>query len=446
MSKRSSTGGSIIVRRGRNGTVGYLPRYETGRDANGKRVRAYGKTHSTRKAAQEELRELMVKAAKGEHVASNRLTVAGWVKQWLDNLEARETVGRIGARTREAYAERLNTHVVPKLGAIELQRLTKDDINRLYVELRKSGSRSSAARKSGEPTGLSQQSLVHVHRVLRQCLKDAVDDHRILRNPADSAEAPTPKKARGKVRAVSSDAESSGKVKALNVKQQIALLDAVRGGPLFALVALGLASGLRRSELLALKWSAIDLGSAGRSPTLTVERVVETTKSHGVRLLDATAKNDSSIRTIGIDADVCEILRTHRKEQKELALKLGASYPADCLVFPCVIKLLPLGKQPNGPAAGDVDFNRPWVPNAISQAFMRVAKAAGFKGFGLHGLRHTHATQLLLGGVPVHVVAKRLGHSSAIITLGTYAHVIQSGEEQAVLAAGNMLRTALRLT
>jgi integrase len=154
----------------------------------------------------------------------------------------------------------------------------------------------------------------------------------------------------------------------------------------------------------------------------------------------------SSVRTIGLDPDICGLLRTHRKAQKELALKLGASYPADCLVFPCVIKLLPLGKQSDGTAPGDVDFNRPWVPSAISKAFVRVAQAAGFKGFGLHGLRHTHATQLLIDGVPVHVVAKRLGHATPVITMTTYAHVIKSGEDQAVLAAGNMLRTALRLT
>jgi integrase len=444
MSKRSGNGGSIIVRKRRDGSVAYLPRFETGRDANGNRQRSYGQTHSTRKAAQEELRELMVKVTKGEHVASAKLTVGDWINQWLQSLEARETMGNISTRTREGYGDWLNLHVIPRLGAIELQKLTKDHINRMYVELRRSGSRSSAAKKSGAPTGLSQKSLSHLHKALSQCLKAAVGDYKILRNPCDSAEAPTPKKARGKVRTVSMDAETGGKVQALNAKQQIAVLDAFRNSPHYALVALGLATGLRRGELLGLRWSDIDFGGAGRSPTLTVERVVEKTRTHGVRLLEATAKNDSSIRTIGLDADVCEILRAHRKEQKELALKLGASYPADCLVFPCVIKLK-RGRQPAaGPVPRDVDFNRPWEPNTLSMAFGETAKAAGFKGFSLHGLRHTHATQLLIDGVPVHVVSKRLGHATPVITMTTYAHVIKSGEDQAVQAAGAMLRAALR--
>jgi integrase len=313
----------------------------------------------------------------------------------------------------------------------------------MYIALRKSGSRSSAAKKSGAPTELSQQTLLHIHRALSQCLKGAIGDYKILRNPCDTAEAPTPKKARGKVRAVSTNAEA--KVKALNPTQQIALLDAFHDTPHYALVALGLATGLRRGELLALKWSAIDLESNWQ-PTLTVKRIVEKTKTHGVRLLDATAKNDSSIRTIGIDPDICELLRLHRKQQQEVALKLGVSYPADCLLFPSIVER-PRGKLPaGGVPIRDVDFNRPWDPGAVSKAFAEVAKAAGFKDFGLHGLRHTHATQLLIDGVPVHVVSKRLGHSTPVITMTTYAHVIKNGEDQAVLAAGNMLRAALRRT
>jgi integrase len=133
-------------------------------------------------------------------------------------------------------------------------------------------------------------------------------------------------------------------------------------------------------------------------------------------------------------------LRRHRAEQKELALKLGVPYPIDCLLF-----ARPVKRQPVGLFKRDVDFNRPVDPEEVTKKFARGAALAGFVGFTMHGLRHSHATQLLLDGVPVHVVAHRLGHSTPAITSEVYAHVIKRAEDRAVEAAGNMARAALRL-
>jgi integrase len=102
-------------------------------------------------------------------------------------------------------------------------------------------------------------------------------------------------------------------------------------------------------------------------------------------------------------------------------------------------------RQPAGIFKRDVDFNRLVDPEEITKRFARGAALAGFQGFTLHGLRHSHATQLLLNGVPVHVVAHRLGHSTPGITSEVYAHVIKRAEDRAVEAAGNMARAALRL-
>ncbi len=119
-------------------------------------------------------------------------------------------------------------------------------------------------------------------------------------------------------------------------------------------------------------------------------------------------------------------------------------YPADCLVFPCVIKR-PRGEQPKGGLVPkEVDFGRPWTPAAISKEFSRYAARAGLAGFSLHSQRHTHATQRLLNGVAVHVVAQRLGHSTPVITMTIYEHVPRRAEDQAVGEAGDLLRAALR--
>lgn len=427
--------GSIIVRKRKDGSVAYLPKFDSGRDPKtNKRLQSYGQTHSTKKAALQELRELMVSVDKGVHVASTKLTVAGWISSWLESLEAREAMGDMRARTREGYANWLRLHVVPTLGAVELQALTKDHINRLYVDLLKSG--RVAKKKDGPVAGLSQQTVLHVHRALYTCLRAAVDDCMILRNPAERAVAPKPGRASKKVRCSGTTGEAAGAAsKALNPDQQAKLIDAFREDPLYTLVVLGLFTGLRRGELLGLKWSAIDFDRQ----TLTVERTIERTRAYGIRLIEA-AKNDSSVRTIGIDRATCDVLRRHRAEQRELALKLGVPYPIDCLLFAHPVK-----RQPAGLFKRDVDFNRPVDPEEVTKKFARGAVLAGFVGFTLHGLRHTHATQLLLDGVPVHVVAQRLGHSTPAITSEVYAHVIARAEERAVEVAANMARAALRL-
>jgi integrase len=91
----------------------------------------------------------------------------------------------------------------------------------------------------------------------------------------------------------------------------------------------------------------------------------------------------------------------------------------------------------------EVDFNRPHNPDNVSKEFRRTVKEAGIMEFSLHDLRHTHATLLLIDRVPVHAVAHRLGHSTSVITMQTYAHVLQRAEDQAVAISGDILRAAM---
>lgn len=425
--------GSVIERKAKDGTVSWLLKYDAARDATGKRQQRYKTVKGTKKAAQAELRRLLSEVDTGMHVDPSALTVAQWVETWLQGLSVLE---KVSVRTHEGYADILRRRVVPAIGQTPIQKLTGSQIDSLYAQLLTSGAQQRKATPDRDPKGLSPQSVLHVHRALSQCLKAAARKRLIARNPAEDAEAPKPKRTRNHG---TQDCESEA-AQALDLADVPKLLDAFEGKPLRTFVALSLATGLRRGEGLALKWSAVDLDKQ----TVLVNRVLEQTRAHGVRI-KADAKNESSRRTIGIDPDLCDLLRVHRNEQRLLALKLGVPYPADCLVFPCVIKRA-RGQQPlGGPLPKDVDFARPWDPAAVSKEFIRHAKRAGLGGFSLHSLRHTHATQLLLGGVPLHVVAQRLGHSTPVITMTTYAHVLRRAEDQAVGAAGGLLRAALRL-
>ena len=425
--------GSIIKREGKDGAVSWLLKYDAERDAQGKRQQRYKTVHGTKKAAEKELRHLLLQVDQGTHVKPEKLTVKDWVGTWLESLKLRVLGKTMTQRTMEGYADWLNLHVVPTLGSKELQKLNASDIDTLYGKLMTSGHLGSVAKDAPKvDRGLSSGSVLHVHRVLSQCLKAAKKRRLIVHNPAEDATAPEPPKPLTNT----TGEDGAQRVKALDAKQISTLLAAFKGRPMYTLVYTGLATGMRCGEMLALRWSCIDLDKG----TLRVVRSVERSKT-GLRVKEP--KNDSSTRTITIDSDLCDLLRTHRTEQKALALKLGTPYPADCLVFPCVIKR-PQGRQPkDGIVNPEVDFNRVQDPVTTSKEFTRVARGAGFVGFSMHGLRHTHATQLLINGESLHVVSKRLGHSTPVITMTTYAHVLKNADEQAANVMGNVLRGAL---
>lgn len=120
----------------------------------------------------------------------------------------------------------------------------------------------------------------------------------------------------------------------------------------------------------------------------------------------------------------------------------GSPYPADFLIFPQLIKRN-RGRQPLRQTVSDVDFNRPQDPETVTKSFRACAIRKGFPNLWLHDLRHNHATQLLLEGLPVHVVADRLGHSTPVITMTTYAHVLKRAEDKASQVAGDLMLAAL---
>jgi integrase len=296
-----------------------------------------------------------------------------------------------------------------------VQRLTAPAIQKLYRDLLESGWHVRP-KKGGdgiplrtEPQGLSAATVRAVHVVLSACLKTAVKQRVLVRNPCEDA---TPPKSQ---RTTSEHAA----VKALDVERLRALLTAFQNGDMFLLVATLAATGLRRGEALALRWEDIDL-EAG---TLRVHRAVEETRKDGVYVKNRP-KTKGSRRTITIDDGLISLLKREWKRQAEDQLKLGRRVERDSLIF---------HPDPIEPA-------KPWAPDWLSRKFVRYASARGFKGVSLHSLRHTAATLWLLGGAPVHVVAARLGHHSPTVTLSVYAHVVGRSEERVAEIAGGVLK------
>jgi integrase len=316
------------------------------------------------KDARTELRRLLRTADTGEHIAPDRMTLAAWIGQWIELLERQPVDGEkrrrglVNRRTLERYFELMRCHVVPTLGGRPLQQIKPTEIDDLYVKLERS---------------LSPRTVHHVHTVLGACLKAAVRKGLLAASPVARAEAPSPGESdRGVV---------------LDADQLRALVDGFRNSVLFPIVATAAFTGARRNELLALRWSDLDVVAK----TLRIERAVEETEKYGIAFKEP--KTARGKRTITIDDDLIALLSAVRAKQAQVVAGVadGAAVdlslvklPDDALMFP-------------SPLAPGQDFSlaRPRHPRAVTKEFMRKAAKLGFPRLRLHDLRGTHETLLL---------------------------------------------------
>jgi len=385
MSKRSYGDGSVD---------------ERGPDAWRLRYRIKGKRfavtfHGSKSDARKELRRLLRSGDTGEHVAPDKLTFSQWMDQWLAFKAAKRRL-----RTVERYREILRLHVIPKLGNRPIQQIETREINSLYVQLDKA---------------LSPRSRHHIHVVLKSCLKGAMDNNLITRNPAASAERPSV-----------GDTET-GQV--LDQDQLMVLVNGFKGSTLYEIVCVAAFTGMRRGEILALRWT--DLDPANK--TLRIDRALEYTRKHGLAF--KSPKTARGRRTIAIDGFLLELLR---KEQGKY-LRLVAGVPDGAAVDLSLVKLPDdalMFPAPDGAVAS------PRHPDAVTKQFMARAAKLGFPGLRFHDLRGSHETLLLDGGMPVHTVAARCGHDPAVL-LRIYAKRTKKSDQSAADMIGRLTKTIL---
>jgi len=231
------------------------------------------------------------------------------------------------------------------------------------------------------------------HRVLREALKHAVIDGVLVANPADRV--PAPRRVRREL-------------DVLDQAQTARLLELAKGTRLYIPVLLAVAAGLRRGEVLGLRWDDLDL----RAGTLSVQQTLEATK-HGLSL--KPPKTPKSRRMVPLPAFAIEVLREHERLVAEHRLQLGSAYQNHNLV--CA--------APDG---------KPWNPDTLTPAFADFICRSDLPRIRFHDLRHGHATLLLKHGIHPKIVSERLGHATVGLTLDTYSHVLPGMQEQAALA------------
>jgi integrase len=368
--------GSITKR----GTNSWRLKFDVDAD-NGKRVTRYVTVHGARKDAERELVRLLGERDRGTLPDQSKLTVGAYLHQSLAGKHD------LSPRSREVYLEQIDRRIVPVLGEIELQKLRPAHVKEWIDKLRSTGS----IRTGGEISGNMARQ---IFRTLRAALRDAVMVELISRNVCDSVKAPRKKKP---------------KVEILSRDGITAVLESLAGSQLYPIASLALASGCRRGELLALRWTDIELGRG----VVKVERALEETKA-GIRFKET--KTEGGERSISLPASIVDVLVAHRKAQLERRMKLGLGKPGACALVFCD------------------DAGEPIGPNALSVIWRRALAKHKLPVVTFHALRHTHASALIAAGVDVVAVSRRFGHSTPAFTLSVYAHLFDATKTDSVAA------------
>ena len=330
-----------------------------------------------RQDAQKELTRLLSQNDAGTLPEPSRLTVKECIMAWLDGAHG------LSPKTAERYRQLAEKQIYPHLGAIMLQKLKPIKVQEWHGVLLKSGG------KDGNP--LSAQTVTHAHRVLHRALARGVENETLARNVASIISPPKVEKE---------------EIEILNDEEVAAALHKLQGHDLYSIASTALATGMRRSELLAVRWSDCDLDGA----SIRVERSLEETKA-GLRFKPPKSKRGR--RTISLPPSAVAVLREHRRKHLELRLALGLGRPEpDALVF-CH-------------ADGS-----PMSPDNLSRDWVRACKSLGLRRVMFHALRHTHVSALIAAGVDVVQISRRIGHSSPTVTLNTYTHLFKTADTAA---------------
>jgi integrase len=377
--KKTQPRRSGYIKKKRDGL--YLVSIFLGRDANGKRRYVAKQIKGTIKDAQKYLNTALSDKDKGIFVEPSSLTINEYLTKWLE-AAARPRVSR---RTADGYAGLLERYIRDPLGHRRLDKLQPLDIQKVYGEM--------------QARGLSARVVRHTHSALHNALKQACKWGLIARNPSDLVELP---KVPHKERRVLSPDEAANFIKAAEVMPHGLIFE-------FALL-----TGMRPEEYLALKWSDIDF----ERNTAQVRRALVRHKKSWSFEEPKTAR---SRRTIYLPAPLLKKLVAHKRTQAKKRLKLGAAWQAFDLIF-CSQEGMPLS-----------------IPNLTYRYFRPILEKAKLPCIRLYDLRHSCATLLLIAEENPKVVSERLGHSTIVLTLDTYSHVLPTMQQGATARLEKLL-------
>jgi integrase len=346
--------------------------------ATGKRKR---KWHSLKakgkREAQIECADLITHLAHGTYLEPDKTTVAEFLERWLQHTKA-----NVAPRTYERYVEIARKNIAPLLGSAMLRKLKPAQISEAY------GKALSEGRRDGKG-GLSPRTVLHMHRVLKQALNQAVGWELLHRNAADAVQPPKVEKRR---------------MTTYDMVQTAALLDRLKGQRIYVPALLAVLCGLRRGEIAALKWGNVDLEKGSLAVVESVEQMNGSTRLKETK--------SGQVRTVALPLTVRDELKGHRLVQAQQMLKLGVGVGDNSFV--CAL-----------------EDGSPMQPTFITHEWVRAIKGTALPRYRFHDLRHAHGTHMLVSGTHIKVASERLGHSKVGITLDLYSHVLPGMQEDA---------------
>ena len=314
--------------------------------------------------------------------SDDEYTVAAWLRTWYE-LYAKPNVRTATANRYELIIEQ---YTVPRIGNIKLKKLTTQHLQKLYKELLESG-RIHVGK--GQDNGLSTTTVHSVHLMLHCALERAVKERLISRNPCEDCIVPKPRKLDMKI---------------LTPEHMKAYLEAADRRGLLPMFYLELVSGLRKGELVALRWDDVDI----RQRTISVSKQYVRNPDGSLEL--TRPKTENSVRLVSIPQTAVDLLiQEHDK------------HPDSPYLFP-------------SPLTGEM-----YHPDSVVNLHKKILQDAGLEHLRFHDLRHTFATTALQNGVDVKTVSAMLGHFDAGFTLRTYTHATRQKQDEAAQTMGNFI-------
>ena len=357
-------------------------RYTAGRDPDtGKAIykNVLGKTQAEARAKL----KAAIEEAKGLDAAkAGRYTVGQWMEVWFEHYAK----VKVRPSSHQTYRGYIDNHIKPNIGKLPLEKLTSLDLQKFYKKLLEKG-RVDRLESRHQAKGLSPKTVRNLHQIIASAMKLAKEQRLILADPTEGCALPR---------------LEHREMQTLPVEQLQSFLREAKDSGVFELYYLELATGLRRGELLGLKWEDIDLERGD----LRVKRQIARINGE---VLEAPLKTKNAYRTLPLAADTIDVLEAQKKKAED-----------SLWVFP-------------SPTGGPIS------PDSVLHMLHRVLKRAGLPRVRFHDLRHTFATLALQNGVDVKTVSGMLGHFSAGFTLDTYAHVTTASQRQAAKTMGSVI-------
>lgn len=372
-----------VIRKERKGKVRYYAVVEQDPEPNGRRVRKSHGGFDRRKDAREALNTVLQRQREGTYIAPTSQSFGQFLTdEWLPGIRS-----TVKPSTWDSYSRNIQLHLIPRLGTRSLSKLGPAELNDLYASL------------SEGPRPLSTRTIRYVHTIVHRALKDATRWGKVPRNVAALADPPRPK--------------APADFRFWTPTQVQIFLGDTRGDLLHSLYFVALTTGMRRGELLGLRWADVDL-AVGR---LVVKQTVV---SVGYQVQFSEPKTARSRRTISLDPSTVATLKAHRSHQLEQRLAWGPAWRESEFVF----------TREDGSLIH---------PQSVSDAFERAVKQVSLPLIRFHDLRHTYATLALDAGMKPWDLSDRLGHSSVAFTLQAYRHAVQATQESAASVAASFI-------